>query len=106
MNAGLQKQIVTFVAERVRVTIRLLNNSNDDLSAGSDIVIEDRHRNNLEALDNIPNIVQCLREFSGKPVELNLWRKSIERVLVIYDNTWGSAKYFGILSVIRNKSYC
>lgn len=68
MNAVLQQQIVTLVAEQVTASIQLLNNSNDASYAGSNIVIEDRHRNNLDDLDRIPDIVLCLREFSGNPV--------------------------------------
>ena len=103
MNAALQQQITSIVVEQVRATIQALNILNDDLPNGSDIVIEERHRNNIGELDKIPDIVRCLREFSGNPAEFNSWRKSVERVLEIYDNFIGTAKYFGILSVIRNK---
>ena len=50
----------------------------------SDQVIEEQFRNNLGDLDKIPDIVKCLREFSGSQGEFNSWRNSVERVLQIY----------------------
>lgn len=76
-------------------------------NAGPNIVrdqeIEERFRNNLGDLDKIPDIVKCLREFSGNQSEFNSWKKSVERVLQIYDSTKGTPRYYGILNTIRNK---
>lgn len=69
----------------------------------TDQIIDERHRNNLTEIDKIPDVVRSLREFSGKPTEFNSWKKSVERILHIYEHTRGTPRYFGILNVIRNK---
>lgn len=101
MNAAIQQQIASFVAEQVRATLQYLHGPKEEIA--NDIVIEEENRNNLSELDKIPDIVRSIREFSGNPAEFNSWKKSVDRVLEIYDSIRGSAKYFGILSVIRNK---
>ena len=65
--------------------------------------IDERHRNNLNDMDKIPDVVKCLKEFSGQPGEYNSWKKSVDRILEIYEPLKGTPKYYGILSVIRNK---
>ncbi|GBP07838.1 Retrovirus-related Gag polyprotein from transposon HMS-Beagle [Eumeta japonica] len=62
-----------------------------------------RHADQLHDMDKIPDVVKCLKEFSGQPGEFNSWKKSVERILSIYDPIRGTPKYYGILSVIRNK---
>lgn len=59
--------------------------------------------NNLADLDKIPDVVKSLREFSGQAHEFNSWKKSVDRIIQIYDHVRGTPKYYGILSVIRNK---
>lgn len=59
--------------------------------------------NNLNDLDKIPDVVKSLREFSGQTHEFNSWKKSIDRILKIYEHLKGTPRYYGILSVIRNK---
>lgn len=59
--------------------------------------------NGIGELDRIPDVVRCLRDFSGDPGEFGSWKKSVERILQMYEPIRGSHKYFGILSVIRNK---
>lgn len=59
--------------------------------------------NDLTGLDKIPDIVKSLREFSGNPNEFSSWKKSVDRILKIYETIRGTPKYYGILSVIRNK---
>ena len=59
--------------------------------------------NNLEELDKIPDVVRSLRDFSGKSGEFSSWRKSVERILKIYEPLQGTPKFYGILSIIRNK---
>lgn len=78
-------------------------NPDANLCNVADQVIEDRHRANLGDLDRIPDVVKCLKEFSGHPGEFNSWKKSVDRILNIYEHLKGSPKYYGILSVIRNK---
>lgn len=41
--------------------------------------------------------------FFGNPTEFGSWKKSVERVLKIYETLKGTPKYFGILNVVRNK---
>lgn len=65
--------------------------------------IEEQYRTNLGDLDKVPDVVRCLREFSGNAWEFSSWKKSVERVLNIYETQKGTPKYFGILNVIRNK---
>ena len=44
----------------------------------------------LEELDKVPDVVRSLREFSGKPGEFNSWRKSVDRVLELYQALKGT----------------
>lgn len=37
--------------------------------------IDWQYNNNLTELDNIPDIVKCSRDFSGKPTEFESWKK-------------------------------
>lgn len=62
-----------------------------------------RQTDNLTDMDKIPDVVKCLKEFSGQPGEFNSWKKSVERILKIYESIRGTPKYYGIISVIRNK---
>jgi hypothetical protein len=57
----------------------------------------------LSDMEKIPDIVKSLREFSGDPSEYGSWKKSVERILVIYNSLKNSTKYYAILNVIRNK---
>lgn len=78
-------------------------NPNADHFSGTDQQIALEHRDNLSGLDKIPDVVRCLREFSGDPGQFNSWKKSVDRVLQIYEPLIGTPKYYGILSVIRSK---
>lgn len=83
--------------------VQAVLNPDVDLSDARDQVINDEPRNNLADLDKIPDVVKCLKEFSGQPGEFSSWKKSVDRILAIYEPFKGTPKYFGILSVIRNK---
>lgn len=74
-----------------------------DNSNNVDQVIDPPHANNLDGLDKIPDVVKSLREFSGQQGEFGSWRKSVERILKIYNPLIGTSKFYGILTVIRNK---
>lgn len=76
---------------------RVQNNSDADQK------IDNRYLDNLDDMDRIPDVVKSLREFYGQPGEFSSWRKSVDRILRLYENLKGTPKYFGILSVIRNK---
>lgn len=80
-----------------------LSNTNTPSPTESDETIDARHAQNLDGLDKIPDVVKSLRDFSGNPGEFGSWKKSVERILKIYESIKGTPKYYGILSVIRNK---
>uniref|UniRef100_A0A0K8USZ4 Retrovirus-related Gag polyprotein from transposon HMS-Beagle n=1 Tax=Bactrocera latifrons TaxID=174628 RepID=A0A0K8USZ4_BACLA len=83
--------------------VRATLNPNAGLADTCDQTINIEHANNLSDLDKIPDVVKCLREFSGNPAEFNSWKKSVNRVLNIYEASKGTPKFYGILNVIRNK---
>lgn len=104
--ADLQAEIRRIVSEAVQEQTRVLAESIRNPAAQNDQadqIIEPQHRAQLSDLDRVPDVVRCLREFSGQAGEYSSWRKSIERILSIYQHLKGTAKYFGILCVIRNK---
>lgn len=68
-----------------------------------DQIILPQYQNDTHDLEKIPDIVRCLRNFSGETCEFSSWKKSVERVLKLYENIKGTTKYYGILNVIRNK---
>lgn len=78
-------------------------NPNANFSNVTDITIDSNLSGNVSDLDKIPDVVRCLREFSGNPGEFTSWRKSVDRILHIYEPMKGTPKYYGILNVIRNK---
>ena len=78
----------------------LNNNPNQNIT---DQTIDERFRNDMSELDKIPDVVRSLRDFSGNASEFSSWKKSVERILRIYEPTKGTPRYFGILNVIRNK---
>lgn len=80
----------------------ILNPNADNLNF-TDQVIDAQHQNNLNDLDRIPDIVRSLKDFTGEPGQFSSWRKSVDRILQIYDPIRGTPKYYGIISVIRNK---
>lgn len=68
-----------------------------------DEMIDPAKINDLTGMEKIPDVVKSLREFSGQLGEFSSWKKSVERILQIYEPIRGTPKYYGILSVIRNK---
>lgn len=60
-------------------------NPDANLATTTDQTIEDRHRGNLDGLDRIPDVVKCLKESSGRPGEFISWKKSVDRILNIYE---------------------
>lgn len=57
----------------------------------------------LEEIDRVPDLVKSLREFSGAVGEFNSWRKSVDRVLELYESLRGTGRYYAILHTIRTK---
>lgn len=84
--------------ELVRTTLG--NNNNPIIK---DQTIEEQYRNNMAEMDKVPDVVRSLREFSGNASEFSSWKKSVERIIKIYEPSKGTPKFFGILNVIRNK---
>lgn len=82
---------------------QLTNSSNTNNKNEFDQGIDPIHQKNINDMDKIPDVVKSLREFSGQPGEFGSWKKSVERVLRVYDDLKGTPKYYGIISVIRNK---
>lgn len=106
--AGLTRsQIESIVSSMLRRECREVINSvlnpNTDPSLETDQIINEDQMGNLSEMDKVPDVVKSLREFSGQPGEFSSWKKSVERILKIYENQKGTAKYYGILNVIRNK---
>lgn len=106
-NTALTNLISSIVSQTLqtegRNLIHSILNPNADHFAGIDQTINPDQRVNINDLDKIPDVVRSLREFSGQPGEFSSWRKSVERILKIYEHLRGSAKYYGIINVIRNK---
>lgn len=100
---NLTLELVDAFSEIARRMIQENLNRDNLLFNATDETIRSEHQGQLNDLDKIPDIVRSLRDFSGNPGEYGSWRKSVDRVLKIYDNTRGTPKYFCILSVIRNK---
>lgn len=92
--------IVQAVVSRIQNEMHLRTPSQEVLT---DETIRPEFIDRLEELDKIPDIVKSLREFSGKPGEFSSWRKSVDRVLKIYESARGTPRYVGILSAIRDK---
>lgn len=105
-NAQIEANIINIInrvcREQCRNLVENILNPNAEI-AGNDQGIDERYRENLTELDKVPDIVRCLREFSGHHAEFSSWKKSVERVLSLYDSTKGTPRYFAILNVIRNK---
>lgn len=100
--------LVTGIVGRVlqnegRQWVQSIINPNADGFSGTDQTISPEYRANLSELDKIPDVVRSLKDFTGQPGEFNSWKKSVDRILQLYDGIKGTPKYFGILSVIRNK---
>lgn len=103
--------MVEFITRLVRDTLQLqgrqifnsIMNPAADINNDIDEPINVTNDRNLSDMDKIPDVVKSLRDFSGQAQEFNSWKKSVERILKIYEHLKGTPKYYGILSVIRNK---
>lgn len=102
MEAAITSLVTRLCREQCRSLVGDILNPNSDFTA-RDQEIEDQYKENLTDLDKVPDVVRCLREFSGNATEFSSWKKSVERVLNLYEAQKGTPKYFGILNVIRNK---
>lgn len=99
---NVEETIARICAQQCQIAIRQLLRRNEDI-AGFDQIIEDRYVNNLSDLDKVPDVVRSLREFSGNASEFSSFKKSVDRILRLYDSSKGTPKYFAILNTIRNK---
>ncbi|KAI8038143.1 hypothetical protein M5D96_009184, partial [Drosophila gunungcola] len=99
----IEEKIKTILETNLSKLVKEILNPNKDFSKYTDQTIKRELTHNLSELDKLPDIVRTLRDFSGNKSEYSSWRKSVERVLKIYENRIGSPKYYGILLAIRNK---
>lgn len=81
---------------------RAMTVSNENIIITDQEIFEEQ-RTNLIDLEKVPDVVKSLRDFAGNHTEFSSWKKSVERILKMYEPIKGTAKYFGILNVIRNK---
>ena len=96
---ALRKVVRSEIEDIIKAALQPTSELNDTV----DQSINPEHRNNLQDLDKIPEVVRILRDFSGQPGEFSSWKKNVDRILQIYDSIKGAPKYFGILTAIRNK---
>lgn len=101
-SANMEQTIARICAQQCQIAIAQFLRPSSDI-AGEDETIDVRYRENLTDLDKVPDVVRSLREFSGKASEFSSWKKSVERILKLYESTKGTPKYFAILNTIRNK---
>lgn len=103
LNAHVTQLVTEILRRHGRNILNDLINPGRDINNDVDQTIEGVANMNLADMDKIPDVVKSLRVFSGQPGEFSSWKKSVDRILKIYEHTRGSPKYYGILSVIRNK---
>lgn len=103
---ALRDQVTRMVSEALRTSegrqiINAILNPNDNINNDNDLPIDPNA--NLAEIDRVPDIVKILKEFSGQPGEFSSWKKAVDRILKINEHLKGILKYYGMLSVIRNK---
>ena len=99
---NMEETTARICAQKRQIAIKNLLDPNADF-IGEDQMIDDRFRNNLTDLDKKPDIVKSLRDFSARCNEFSSWKKSIDRIIRLYDSVKGTPKYLAILNTIRNK---
>lgn len=71
--------ITGIVQNIIETQFQGLLQANSQLGSGfssySDQTIDPSHNNNISDLDKVPDVVKCLRDFSGNPGEFNSWKK-------------------------------
>lgn len=102
IERNLEETIARICAQQCQNAIRNFLDPDSDIG-GEDQTIDDRYRNNLTDLDKVPDVVKCLKDFSGSQTEFSSWKKSVDRILKVYESIKGTPKYFAILNTIRNK---
>lgn len=101
-SVNMEQTIARICAHQCQLAIAQFLRPSTEIS-GEDETIDERYRGNLTDLDKVPDVVRSLREFSGQASEFSSWKKSVERILKLYESTKGTPKYFAILNTIRNK---
>ena len=106
-STSLQSQVTQIVSQLLSREMPRIISAYLNPSAGMrqevDQGIADDQRANISDMDKIPDVVRSLRDFSGQPGEYGSWKKSVDRILRLYEPLKGTPKYFGILNVVRNK---
>lgn len=99
----LQTLVSQMVKQQTQQIFDRLGQGTSRSSNDIDQKIDIKYLDNLNDMERIPDVVKSLREFSGQPGEFSSWKKSVDRILKLYESMKGTPKYFGMLSVIRNK---
>lgn len=97
----LKNLISELIKEESKNIVSAILNPESQTNNDIDQPIEVGH--DLTDMDKIPDIVKSLRDFSGQPGQFSSWKKSVDRILRVYESLKGTPKYYGILNVIRNK---
>lgn len=95
--ADLSATISQIVATEIKKALNLDNQNNVE---DTDQIVD---RNDTTGMDKIPDIVKSIKDFSGEHEQFSSWKKSVNRILIVYEDIKGSSKYYGILNTIRNK---
>lgn len=95
--ADLSAAISQIVATEIN---KALNSGNQNNVEDADEIVD---QTDTSGMDKIPDIVKSIKDFSGEHGQFSSWKKSVDRILIVYEDIKGSSKYYGILNTIRNK---
>lgn len=91
-----KNQIMQMIRENMRQSSDPLSDESFDQPVGTVTT-------GLNEIERVPDLIRSLREFSGTVGEFNSWRKSVDRVLELYEPLKGTGRYYAILHTIRTK---
>lgn len=95
-------ELAKTIAEVVKIEMRKgLTNNEREVDDNLDQQLNEGET--ASGMDKIPDVVKGLREFSGVAGQFSSWKKSVDRILTIYEDIKGTSKYYGIINIIRNK---
>jgi len=99
----IEEKITTVLEANLSGLVKEILNPNKDFPKYTHQTIKRELAHNLSDLDKLPDIELTLRDFSGNNSEYSSWKKSVGRVLKIYELRIGFPKYYEILLALRNK---